>query len=34
VTIAKPGPFGVGLSVARSKGVQALYSGVSATLLR
>ena len=30
----KPGPFGVGLHVARSEGVQALYSGVSATLLR
>lgn len=34
VPIAKPGPLGVGLSVARSEGVQALYSGVSATLLR
>jgi solute carrier family 25 oxoglutarate transporter 11 len=30
----RPGPFGVGLSVARSEGVQALYSGVSATVLR
>ena len=30
----QPGPFGVGLNVARSEGVQALYSGVSATLLR
>ena len=30
----RPGPFSVGLSVARSEGVQALYSGVSATVLR
>ncbi|KAG0562897.1 hypothetical protein KC19_9G180800 [Ceratodon purpureus] len=32
--VSQPGPFGVGLNVARSEGVQALYSGVSATLLR
>ncbi|KAG0566606.1 hypothetical protein KC19_7G077400 [Ceratodon purpureus] len=32
--VARPGPLGVGLNVARSEGVQALYSGVSATLLR
>ena len=30
----QPGPFSVGLSVARSEGMQALYSGVSATVLR
>lgn len=34
VTAPRPGPLGVGLNVARSEGVQALYSGVSATLLR
>lgn len=34
VSVPRPGPFGVGLNVARSEGVQALYSGVSATLLR
>ncbi|KAG0562895.1 hypothetical protein KC19_9G180600 [Ceratodon purpureus] len=32
--VARPGPFGVGIDVARSEGVGALYSGVSATLLR
>lgn len=32
--VARPGPFGVGIDVARSEGVKALYSGVSATLLR
>jgi solute carrier family 25 oxoglutarate transporter 11 len=34
VAVPRPGPLGVGLNVARSEGVQALYSGVSATLLR
>lgn len=33
-SVRRPGPLGVGLEVARSEGVQALYSGVSATLLR
>ncbi|XP_024381398.1 mitochondrial uncoupling protein 4 [Physcomitrium patens] len=32
--VPKPGPLGVGLNVARAEGVYALYSGVSATLLR
>ena len=34
VVARKPGPFRVGLEVARLEGVTALYSGVSATLLR
>jgi solute carrier family 25 oxoglutarate transporter 11 len=34
VAVPRPGPLGVGLNVARSEGVQALYSGVSATVLR
>jgi solute carrier family 25 oxoglutarate transporter 11 len=32
--VARPGPFRVGFEVARSEGISALYSGVSATLLR
>jgi len=32
--VSRPGPFRVGLEVARSEGIRALYSGVSATLLR
>lgn len=32
--VSRPGPFRVGLEVARSEGIRALYAGVSATLLR